>query len=146
MDVADCKTIGALPCACFLVVYIIYSNISITKVVTMMLWNLYTITTLLGLASAQSSCPLSPSGNVKPSVASGYKWQVVATGLARPRGLAFDDRGRLLVIESDSGDLSAHTLTEDGGGCVTVNSSKTVVEGMSVSCAMGKIWQVTNLD
>jgi glucose/arabinose dehydrogenase len=87
----------------------------------------------LTLASAQSSCRLSPSGKIKPSVASGYRWQVVATGLARPRGLALDDRGRLLVVESGSGSLSAHTLTEDGGGCVVVNSSKTVVEGLSVS-------------
>jgi len=29
-DVAECKTIGALPRACFLVMYIIYSDISIT--------------------------------------------------------------------------------------------------------------------
>jgi glucose/arabinose dehydrogenase len=87
----------------------------------------------LTVAAAQSSCRLSPSGNIKPSVASGYRWQVVATGLARPRGLTFDDRGRLLVVESGSGSLSAHTLTEDGGGCVAVNSSNTVVEGMSVS-------------
>lgn len=101
----------------------------------MMLCNFCIFTTLLGLANAQSSCRLTPSGKVKPSVASGYRWQVVATGLARPRGLAFDDMGRLLVIESDSGNLSAHTLTEDGGGCVTVSSSKTVVGGMSVSFA-----------
>lgn len=110
----------------------------------MISWNLYIITTLLGLASAQSSCKLSPSGNVKPSVASEYKWQVVATGLARPRGIAFDNNGRLLVIQSGSGDLSAHTLAEDGGGCVTVNSSKTVVEGMSVSLVTQEIWHITN--
>lgn len=108
-------------------------------------WNLFINMTLFGLACAQSSCRLSPSGNVKPSVASGYKWQVVTTGLARPRGIAFDDKGRLLAIESGSGNLSAHTLTEDDGGCVTVNSSKTVVEGMSVSLVTAVIWQITNV-
>lgn len=109
-----------------------------------MFWYFYFATTLLSLASARSSCRLSPSGNVKPSVASGYKWQVVATGLARPRGIAFDDQGRLLVVESGSGNLSAHTLAEDDGGCVTVTSSKTVVEGMSVSLVMVQAWQITN--
>jgi glucose/arabinose dehydrogenase len=77
-------------------------------------------------------------------VASGYKWQVVATGLARPRGLAFDDRGRLLVVESGSGSLSAHTLTEGGGGCVAINSSKTVVQGMSVSLRLTDALQSTD--
>ncbi|CAD0094659.1 unnamed protein product [Aureobasidium mustum] len=88
---------------------------------------------LLAIASAQSSCGPSPSGKVRPSIASGYKWQVVATGLARPRGIAFDDQGRLLVVESGSGNLSAHTLSEDGSGCVTVNSSKNVVTGLSLN-------------
>lgn len=90
---------------------------------------------LAATASAQSSCGPPPSGKVKPSIASGYKWQVVATNLARPRGIAFDDQGRLLVIESGSGNLSAHTLSEDGSGCVTVNSSTNVVTGLGVSIA-----------
>ncbi|KAK6006654.1 hypothetical protein QM012_005662 [Aureobasidium pullulans] len=88
---------------------------------------------LLAVASAQSSCGPSPSGKVRPSIASGYKWQVVATNLARPRGIAFDDQGRLLVVESGSGSLSAHTLSEDGSGCVTVNSSTNVVTGLSLN-------------
>jgi glucose/arabinose dehydrogenase len=110
-----------------------------------MLQALHLFVTLLGLVSARSSCQLSPSGKIKPSVASGYKWQVVATGLARPRGLAFDDMGRLLVVESGSGSLSAHTLAEDAGGCVAVASSKTVVEGMSVSPATKKTWSYTDI-
>jgi glucose/arabinose dehydrogenase len=112
----------------------------------MMFWTLHIFISLLVLVSAQSSCRLSPSGKIKPSVASGYKWQVVATGLARPRGLAFDDKGRLLVIESGSGSLSAHSLSEDGSGCVTVNSSKTVVQGMSVSSRMEDVLQSTDSD
>ncbi|CAD0083100.1 unnamed protein product [Aureobasidium vineae] len=87
---------------------------------------------LLATASAQS-CGPSPSGKVRPSIASGYKWQAVATGLARPRGIAFDDQGRLLVIESGSGSLSAHTLSEDDGGCVTVESSTNVTEDMGLN-------------
>jgi glucose/arabinose dehydrogenase len=109
-----------------------------------MFWTLQVLISLLVLASAQSSCQLSPSGKIRPSVASGYKWQVVATGLARPRGLAFDDRGRLLVVESGSGSLSAHTLTEGGGGCVAINSSKTVVQGMSVSLRLVHALQSTD--
>ncbi|KAH0305302.1 soluble quino protein glucose dehydrogenase, partial [Aureobasidium melanogenum] len=93
----------------------------------------FAIASLLAIASAQSSCGASPSGKVRPSVASGYKWQVVATNLARPRGIAFDDQERLLVVESGSGSLSAHTLSEDGSGCVTVNSSTSVVTGLSLN-------------
>ncbi|KAH0375303.1 soluble quino protein glucose dehydrogenase, partial [Aureobasidium melanogenum] len=93
----------------------------------------FAIASLLAIASAQSSCGPSPSGKVRPSVASGYKWQVVATNLARPRGIAFDDQERLLVVESGSGSLSAHTLSEDGSGCVTVNSSTSVVTGLSLN-------------
>ncbi|KAG9731961.1 soluble quino protein glucose dehydrogenase, partial [Aureobasidium melanogenum] len=43
------------------------------------------------------------------------------------------DQERLLVVESGSGSLSAHTLSEDGSGCVTVNSSTSVVTGLSLN-------------
>ena len=85
---------------------------------------------------AQSSCShaIAPSGNIKPSVASGYQAQVVATGLSKPRGLKFDTAGNLLVIEQGSGDLTALTFHE-AGHCVTVASSKTVNSGNSVRLA-----------
>ena len=82
---------------------------------------------------AQSSCsnPIAPSGSIKPSLASGYQAQVVATGLSKPRGLKFDTAGNLLVVEQGSGDLTALSLREDGG-CVSVASSTTVNSGNGV--------------
>lgn len=87
---------------------------------------------LATLATAQSSC-LSPSGSIRPTVASGYSLQVVATGLARPRGIAFDDQGHLLVVQSGSGIISSHVVNEQNG-CVTLGNSTTVVDqGLSLN-------------
>jgi glucose/arabinose dehydrogenase len=84
-------------------------------------------------SSSSSSCGLQPSGNIRPSVASGYRYQVVATGLARPRGIHFDNDGHLLVVESQSGGrVVAMTLNEDDAGCVTASEPKVVTENMMV--------------
>lgn len=80
---------------------------------------------LATLASAQSSCA-SPSGNIKPTIASGFNLQVVASGLSKPRGIAFDDQGHLLVVEQGSGVISSHTVSEQNG-CVTLGDTTTVV-------------------
>lgn len=85
------------------------------------------LTSILAFANAQSSCP-SPSGSIRPSIASGYSLQVVATGLSRPRGIAFDDQGHLLVVEQGSGTVSSHVVGEENG-CITLGQSSTVVEG-----------------
>lgn len=87
---------------------------------------------LATVANAQSNCP-SPSGNIRPTVASGYALQVVASGLARPRGLAFDDQGHLLVVQQSSGIISSHTVGEQNG-CVTLGDPVTVVsQGLSLN-------------
>ena len=83
------------------------------------------------VATQSSSCSLAPSGGIKPSIASGYDYQVVATGLSAPRGLKFDNAGNLLVIEQGSGAMTALTLT-DSNGCVSVGKSATVSKGQSV--------------
>lgn len=90
------------------------------------------ILSILALTNAQSACP-SPSGNIRPSVASGYSLQVVATGLAKPRGLAFDSEGHLLVVEQNSGTISSHVINE-ANGCVTAGESTVVVqEGLDLN-------------
>ncbi|KAI0484119.1 L-sorbosone dehydrogenase [Xylariaceae sp. FL0804] len=84
-------------------------------------------------AGAQSSCDApSPSGNIRPSVASGYSLQVVATGLSKPRGLKVDNEGNLLVVEAGSGVVSAHVLNDDNG-CVTVTSSTNVTDAIGLN-------------
>ena len=82
---------------------------------------------LASFAYAQSSCP-SPSGSIRPSVASGYALQVFATGLSKPRGVAFDAQGHLLVVQQGPGTITSHTVSEDNG-CVVAGDSTTVVSG-----------------
>ena len=87
---------------------------------------------LLAVVRAQSACP-SPSGSIRPSVASGYSLQVVASGLSEPRGLAFDSDGHLLVVEQGTGTISSHVINEVAG-CVTAGESTVVVqEGLSLN-------------
>lgn len=87
---------------------------------------------LPSLALAQSSsCGLAPSSGIRPSIASGYTYQVVATGLARPRGILIDSEGNLLVVERGKGAVTAHTLEEEDG-CVSIASSTDVTTDFDV--------------
>ena len=88
------------------------------------------VVSLLGLSHAQSC--LSPSAGIRPSVASGYALQVVATGLSRPRGLSFDSQGHLLVVEAGSGILSSH-IVNDSGNCTRLQNSTTVIQGSELN-------------
>lgn len=83
---------------------------------------------------AQSACSttLTPASSIQLSVASGYQAQVIATGLSKPRSLQFDKSGNLLVVEAGSGSISALTLQDNGGTCVSVRSSKKVVDNKNV--------------
>lgn len=85
------------------------------------------LASLIGIAHAQNAC-LSPSAGIRPSVASGYALQVVATGLSRPRGLSFDSQGHLLVVEAGSGILSSHVVN-NSGNCTRLQNSTTVIQG-----------------
>jgi len=95
---------------------------------------LLAIAALSALSAAQSttSCAApSPSGSIRPSVASGYRVQVVASGLSRPRGIQLDNAGNLLVVQSGLGVITAHTLNE-ANGCVTVGSTTNVTSNLAV--------------
>ncbi|KAL7946591.1 soluble quino protein glucose dehydrogenase [Trichoderma barbatum] len=61
-----------------------------------------------------------------PVAASGWQYRLVANGLRRPRGVAFDGDGGLLVVESGVG-LTHLTLNDEGGTCLTVGSKKTLI-------------------
>ena len=82
-------------------------------------------------ASSQSrscSTTLTPTSSVQPSIASGYRYALVATGLATPRGIQFDKTGNLLVIETKNGNgsVSVLALNDSGGTCVSVTSKTTL--------------------
>lgn len=86
---------------------------------------------LLPALAQSSSCSttLTPTNSVQPSVASGYRAQLIATGLASPRSIEFDKAGNLLVVEQKNGNgsVSVLTLQDDGGTCLSVTSHTTLV-------------------
>lgn len=91
------------------------------------------IALLPSLVSAQSStCGPAPSNGIRPSIASGYTYQVVATGLAKPRGLILDQQGNLLVVEADRGVISSHEIVEENG-CVSIGRSSDITSELDVS-------------
>ena len=108
---------------------------------TTMFWPLscsvsaFVLNVLIFSASAQSSSScsvtLTPTNSIKPSVASGYQAALVATGLSRPRSLQFDSVGNLLVVQAGVG-ISALQLQDNGGTCVSVKSSKIVIQNSGV--------------
>ncbi len=87
-------------------------------------------TLIVPAISQSSSCSttLTPTNSVKPSIASGYRYALVATGLATPRGIQFDKQGNLLVIETKNGNgsVSVLDLKDNGGTCVSVTSKTTL--------------------
>jgi glucose/arabinose dehydrogenase len=65
-------------------------------------------------------------------MAPGFRVQVVANGLRNPRGILFDEEGRLLVVEQGHG-VSRLRLGGEGG-CVSVQGDvQRVIEDESVS-------------
>jgi glucose/arabinose dehydrogenase len=84
-------------------------------------------------AFAQSSCtlPALSSRIPMPSMASGYAARLVATGLSRPRGIIIDQQDRLLVVEQRQR-VVAITLNDNGGNCLSVNTTTEVVNDDTV--------------
>ena len=56
---------------------------------------------------------------------------LVATGLTSPRSIEFDTNGNLLVVEAGLG-LTNLVLQDNGGVCLTVKSSKMVIQNTGV--------------
>ena len=93
---------------------------------------------LASLGAAQtSSCSttLTPTNSVKPTVASGYRMALVATGLTKPRSIQFDTAGNLLVVQSGVG-IANLAFQDNGGTCLTVKTVKTVISASAVSLSL----------
>ena len=56
---------------------------------------------------------------------------LVATGLTKPRSIAFDTAGNLVVVESGAG-ISNLALQDDGDTCVSVRERTVVVQNSEV--------------
>jgi len=90
------------------------------------------LVSLLQHATAQQcSGNPTPTNSIQTSLAAGYAAQVVATGLTKPRSVEFDSQGNLLVLEQYRG-LSSHVLKDNGGVCVTFQSSKDLIVDSNV--------------
>jgi len=87
---------------------------------------------LQNTAAQQCSGNPTPTNSIQTLLAAGYAAQVVATGLTKPRSVEFDSQGNLLVLEQYRG-LSSHVLKDNGGVCVTFQSSKDLIVDSNVS-------------
>lgn len=92
-----------------------------------------TFSTAQSTTSAAGACPtvLTPSYD-PPVVGSGWTAQLIATGLNEPRSIVFDQNGALLVVQQGSG-IVRMTLTDNGGTCLAVNETSTVVENSDLN-------------
>lgn len=81
-----------------------------------------------------SSCStsLTPKNSIKPSIASGYQFALVATGLTRPRSIQFDSLGNLLVVQRGRG-IANLILQDEGGVCLSVKANRDVIKNGDVS-------------
>lgn len=84
-------------------------------------------------ASATACASTIAPQHAAPSVAAGWRAEVVASGLSSPRGILFDSEGAMLVVEQGSGVVRVR-LNEEAGSCVRIDGDKeTVIEDSSVS-------------
>lgn len=85
----------------------------------------------------QYGCPdvLKPSYQA-PVVGSGWTAQLIAKDLKDPRGIIFDSKGHLLVVEQGSG-IKRLTFHDKGGTCLVQTGSETIVGNKDV----GRIWE-----
>lgn len=83
-------------------------------------------------AALECSTTITPTNSIKPSVASGYRAVLVATGLTEPRSIKFDTAGNLLVVESGRGIISL-VFRDDNDTCLSVRSKKTVIQNSNVN-------------
>lgn len=102
----------------------------------MALKHLIALTSIVLTARAQTTASACQSSiapqHAAPSVAPGFRVEVVANGLRDPRGILFDSEGGLLVVEQGHG-ISRLRLTGDGA-CVKVEGDvQSVVQDTSVS-------------
>ncbi|KAK8045222.1 hypothetical protein PG993_005246 [Apiospora rasikravindrae] len=79
-------------------------------------------------AAQQYGCPnvLKPSYQA-PVVGSGWTAQLIAKDLKDPRGIIFDAKGHLLVVEQGSG-IKRLTFDDKGNTCLVQSSSETIVD------------------
>lgn len=97
-----------------------------------------------GIAAAQSCSNNLSVTYPAPVAASGWQFRLIANGFTRPRGIAFDSDGGLLVVESGAG-LTHLALNDEGGTCLTVKSKKRLIADQTVSFFFFFVWLCENV-
>jgi glucose/arabinose dehydrogenase len=85
---------------------------------------------LLGFVAAQTTCSSSLKSQTSPVATNGFTWDIIATNQSTARGIIFDSRGRLLVVQSGTG-IVALSLSNDS--CATITESTTVLQNTSLN-------------
>jgi hypothetical protein len=94
-------------------------------------------TLLLSIVSAQD-CEFKALKTSYPSPVTAKNWsyRLIANELRRPRGITFDSKGALIVIDSGNGIIRLEL--EDGGGtCLHVKNKTTLLKQDDVSQPYG---------
>ncbi len=89
------------------------------------------------ITSSASACPttLVPS-YAPPVVGAGYAAQLIANNLQKPRGILFDSKGALLVVQQGGGIVHL-TLDDLGGTCLSVSKTTSLINNTDVSSLVG---------
>ena len=91
-----------------------------------------TVTTPTSSSQASACATALAPGYSAPVAAKGWKAQLIATNLTKPRSIKFDSNGGLLVLEAGVG-LRHLTFDDNGGTCLSVKSSTSVIADEEVS-------------
>jgi hypothetical protein len=83
--------------------------------------------------AAQKTCSTELKSDIvkQPVIAKGFTFRLLTKSISKPRQMVFDKSGNLLVVESGKG-ITALTLKDEGGPCVSVGDQKLVVNDASV--------------
>ena len=84
----------------------------------------------VALAQAQTTCPSSLQAQTSPVAIAGFDWDIIATNVSAARGIIFDSKGRLLIVQQGAG-ITALALTNDS--CATIDSTITVLSNSSLN-------------
>lgn len=84
----------------------------------------------IAITGAQQNCASSLESSTSPVATNGFAWDIVATNVSSPRGIVFDSRGRLLVVQQGVG-IVALTLSNDS--CARVTEWITVINNSSLN-------------
>lgn len=90
---------------------------------------------LISTATAQCSNVLTPTYQA-PVVAAGWQAQLITNGLKKPRSIAWDNAGGLLVLDSGNG-IVRYTFKDNGDTCLEVSSQNVLVNSPKVSLSTG---------